>query len=175
VLVVGATGGVGLFALQLARARGAAVAGLARGPEKTRRLREWGADLTLDHTADDVVRRVREWTEGRGVDAVLDPLGTATWETSVGALGRLGRYATCGVLTGADVPLNLAPLYAQQQEIVGSTASNRAELLQVLDALAAGRLRAAIWRTYPFREAPAALAALADPARFGKVLLQIEQ
>jgi NADPH:quinone reductase-like Zn-dependent oxidoreductase len=149
------------------------VAALARGPEKAGRLAELGADLVLDRTDGDVVRRVREWSDGRGADVVLDPVGTATWPVSIGALGRLGRYATCGVLTGAEVALNLAPLYAQEQEIVGSTASNRAELVAVLDALARGRLRAAIWRIYPFEAAREALGALGDPERVGKVLLQV--
>ncbi len=173
VLVVGATGGVGLYALQIARLHGARVAALTRGPAKAQRLREFGIELVVDRSAEDVVQRVRAWTGGRGVDVVIDPLGAATWDTSLAVLAPLGRYATCGVLTGAEVQLNLAPLYAQQQEIVGSTGGTRAELLQVLDALAQGRLRSVIWRTYPFAEAPAALAALADETRLGKIVLQV--
>jgi NADPH2:quinone reductase len=173
VLIVGATGGVGLYALQIARARGARVAALAGGPEKADRLRELGAHLVLDRTADDVVARVRDWTGGRGVDVAVDPVGAATWETSLAALAPLGRYATCGVLTGAEVQLNLAPLYARQQEIVGSTGGSRADVLRVLEGLADGTFRSEIWRTYPFSEAPAALAALRDPSRFGKIVLRV--
>jgi NADPH:quinone reductase-like Zn-dependent oxidoreductase len=173
VLIVGATGGVGLYALQMARERGARVAALARGADKAQRLRDFGAELVLDPTSEDVVARVREWTDGRGVDVAIDPVGAATWETSLGALAPLGRYGTCGVLTGAEVKLNLAPLYAQQQEIVGSTGGTRADLSLTLDGLAAGRLRAEIWRTYPFAEAPQALAALGTAGRFGKILLQV--
>jgi NADPH:quinone reductase-like Zn-dependent oxidoreductase len=173
VLVVGATGGVGLYAVQIASAHGARVAALARGPEKARRLAEYGAELVLDRTVEDVVQRLRDWTGGRGVDAALDPVGAATWDTSLAALAPLGRYATCGVLTGAEVKLNLAPFYAQEQEIVGATGGTRAELLHTLDGLARGRLRSAIWRTFPFAEAPAALAALGDEDRFGKILLQV--
>jgi NADPH:quinone reductase-like Zn-dependent oxidoreductase len=174
-LVVGATGGVGLYAVQIARARGARVAALARGPEKARRLAEYGAELVLDRTAEDVGARLRAWTGGRGVDVVLDPVGAATWDTSLAALAPRGRYATCGVVTGAEVKLNLAPFYAQEQEIVGATGGTRAELLHTLDGLGRGALRSEIWHTFPFAEAPAALAALGDEARFGKVLLQVSQ
>ncbi len=173
VLIVGATGGVGQYALQIARGRGARVAALARGPEKAERLLALGADLVLDREADDVLARLRDWTGGRGVDVAADPVGAATWETSLAALAPRGRYATCGVLTGADVKLNLAPLYAREQEIVGSTGGTRADVLQVLEGLANGSFRSEIWRTYPFAEAPAALAALRDPARFGKIVLRV--
>ncbi|HLH25330.1 MAG TPA: zinc-binding dehydrogenase [Chloroflexota bacterium] len=173
VLVVGATGGVGLYALQIARQRGALVAAIAGGAEKAAALREFGPDLLLDRTRDDVVARVREWTGGRGVDVAIDPVGAATWDASLATLAPLGRYATCGVLTGAEVKLNLAPLYAQEQEIVGSTGGTRADLQQVLEGLAAGRLRAAIWRTFPFAEAREALAALGAEDRVGKLLLHV--
>jgi NADPH:quinone reductase-like Zn-dependent oxidoreductase len=173
VLVVGATGGVGLYAVQMARLRGAHVAAVAGGADKARRLEELGADLVIDRTREDVPARARAWAGGRGVDVAIDPVGAATWDASLTALAPLGRYATCGVLTGADVKLNLAPLYAQEQEIVGSTGGTRADLQLVLDGLAAGRLRADVWRTFPFAEAPQALAALGEGDRIGKIVLQV--
>jgi NADPH:quinone reductase-like Zn-dependent oxidoreductase len=173
VLVVGATGGVGLFAVQMARLRGARVAALGGGADKARQLSAWGADLTIDYTTEDVLARVREWTDGRGADVVVDPLGAGTWATSIAALAPFGRYVTCGILTGAEVTLNLAPFYAQQQEILGSTGGARADLARVLAELSAGRLRAPIWRRFPFAEAPAALTALGDRTRVGKIVLDV--
>jgi NADPH:quinone reductase-like Zn-dependent oxidoreductase len=69
VLVVGATGGVGLYALQIARQRGALVAAVAGGADKAAALRDFGADLVLDRTREDVAARARAWAGGRGADA----------------------------------------------------------------------------------------------------------
>lgn len=171
VLLVGATGGVGLYALQMARARGARVVALAGGAAKARELAGWGADLVLDHKQEDVAARLKDWTEGRGVDVAIDPVGAATWAQSIAALAPLGRYATCGVLTGAEVQLNLAPFYAREQEIIGSTGGSRADLAGVLADLAAGHLRPPPLRQYPFRELPAAFGGLAEPERMGKIVL----
>ena len=71
------------------------------------------------------------------------------------------------------MPLNLAPLYAQEQEIVGSTGGTRVELLHTLDGLAGGRLRAEIWRTYPFAEAPRAHADLESRRTIGSIVLTV--
>ena len=90
----------------------------------------------------------------------LDPVGAGTWPLSMGALAQGGRYATCGILTGAEVQLNLGPFYTRQQQVIGSTGGSRGDLATVLAALQAGRIEAPIWRTYPLEEAPAAFAAL---------------
>jgi len=173
VLVVGATGGVGSFAVQFAAQRGATVWGLGRGPAAEARLRAWGAAAALDRDAEDVAARVQELSGGRGVDVALDPVGAGTWPLSMGALAQGGRYATCGILTGAEVQLNLGPFYTRQQQVIGSTGGSRGDLATVLAALQAGRIEAPIWRTYPLEEAPAAFAALKEPGRIGKVLLVV--
>jgi NADPH:quinone reductase-like Zn-dependent oxidoreductase len=173
VLVVGATGGVGSFAVQIAAQRGATILALGRGPEAEARLRGWGATAVLDRDAHDVAARVQELSAGRGVDVALDPVGAGTWPLSMGALAQGGRYATCGILTGAEVQLNLGPFYTRQQQVIGSTGGSRGDLATVLAALQAGRIEAPIWRTFPLEEAPAAFAALKEPGRIGKVLLAV--
>jgi len=171
VLLVGATGGIGAFALQFAANRGATVLALGRGAAAAARLRAWGASEVLDRDREDVVARLQELSGGRGADVVLDPLGAGTWPQSMAALAQGGRYATCGVLTGAEVTLDLGRLYNSQQQIIGSTGGSRADLAAVLSLLAAAKAEAPIWRTFPLAEAPAAVAALGAPGRIGKVLL----
>lgn len=173
VLVVGATGGIGTYAVQFAARRGATVWALARGAEAAERLRALGAAAVIDREQEDVNARVRELSAGRGVDVALDPLGSATWPMSIAALAQGGRYATCGVLTGAQVTLDLGPFYNRQQQIIGSTGGSRGDLAETLAAAAAGQVTGTIWRTYPLAEAPQAMTALGDPARLGKILLAI--
>jgi NADPH:quinone reductase-like Zn-dependent oxidoreductase len=173
VLVVGATGGLGTFFLQMARLWGAVPYAVTGSPGRARDLQELGAEAVIDRTSQDVATEARRLTDGRGMDVVLDPTGAASWAASIGSLARGGRYATCGILTGAEVTLNLAPFYAQEQEVIGSTGGTRFDLAQCLDALARGQLRAVIYRRFPLEQAAAAIAALGDEDRLGKILLEV--
>jgi NADPH:quinone reductase-like Zn-dependent oxidoreductase len=173
VLIVGATGGIGAFAVQLAKARGATVWALGRGDEAAERLRDWGAAEVIDRDREDVAARIAEMSSGRGVDVAIDPIGAATWPLSTGALANGGRYATCGILTGAKVELDLGTLYTRQHVIVGSTGGSRGDLAATLAALRKGQVQAPIWRTYPLDGAPEAMRALNEPGRIGKILLEI--
>jgi len=173
VLVVGTTGGLGTFFLQICRLRGAVPYAVTGSPEHARRLEELGAEAVIDRTTQDVAAEARRLTGGRGMDVVLDPIGKESWPSSIAALARGGRLATCGILTGPEVSLNLAPFYAQEQEIIGSTGGTRFDLAQCLDAMARGRLRPVIYKHFPLEQAAEAIRALGDEGRLGKVLLDI--
>lgn len=172
VLVVGSSGGVGIFAMQLARSRGAKVIAVTSGKAKAHALKELGAEHVIDREDGPYAEQAREITDGEGVDVVVDPLGSATFEQSLAALGRKGRYATCGILTGAQASLDLAPFYMNQQQIIGSSTASRKDLTAVLEQLAAGTIYCPIHASFPLEQAGAALATLDDPQRLGKVLLE---
>jgi 2-desacetyl-2-hydroxyethyl bacteriochlorophyllide A dehydrogenase len=173
VLVVGASGGVGTFSLQLCRLRGAVPYAVTGTPALAEQLTALGAAAVIDRTSQDVAAEARRLTGDLGVDVVLDPTGAASWASSIGALARGGRYVTCGILTGAEVTLNLAPFYAQEQEIIGATGGKRHDLVRCLEAIARGAVRAAIYKHFRLDEAAAAIAALGDPGRLGKVILDV--
>ena len=173
VLVTGASGGLGTFFIQFAKQRGAVVYAITGKADLTDRLRALGADAIIDRSKEDVAARARELTDGRGVDVVLDSTGAATLPAHLAALAPLGRLALGGILTGAEAPINLAPFYAQQQQIIGSTGGSRRDLAQVLDAIARGAVSPVVWRRFPLAEAAQALGALNAPDRFGKVLLEV--
>lgn len=173
VLVVGASGGLGTFFLQMCRLRGAVPYAVTGSSSHSATFEELGAEAVIDRTSQEVAAEARRLTGGRGVDVVLDPTGAASWQASIAALARGGRYATCGILTGAEVTLNLATFYAQEQEIVGSTGGKRLDLVQCLDALARGALRAIIHRRFPLAQAAEAIRALDERGRLGKILLEV--
>lgn len=171
-LVLGASGGVGSFVVQMGRLVGARVFAVTRDVAKAGYLENQGADTVLE-AAEDLTAWVRNATDGRGADLVVDPIGQATWAWSVDAVATNGRWATCGALTGREVTLNLGRLYQRQIRVVGSTGGSRGDLRAVLRAVAAGRLAPPVWHTYPLEAAAQAVEGLDEPGRTGKILMEI--
>ena len=102
-LVLGAGGGVGLAAVELGKRLGARVIAAAGSPEKLAAARTAGADETLDYRREPLKERVKELTDGRGVDVVYDPVGGALFEQAVRATARNGRVLVVGFASG-DIP-----------------------------------------------------------------------
>ena len=173
VLVVAAGSGVGQASIQIAKAHRAVVITTAGSADKRDRARALGADHALDHHADDVVARVRELTRGRGVDLVIEHVGTATWDRSVRCLARGGRLVTCGATTGHDAKLDLRHLFARQLTIMGSYMGGKPELLEAAKLFFSGALRPVIDRTFPLSEVAQAQQRLEASAQFGKIVLSI--
>jgi NADPH:quinone reductase-like Zn-dependent oxidoreductase len=174
VLIWGIGGGVALAALQLAKARGATVWVTSSDPAKLARATALGADHTLNHATDDVPRLIRSVTGKRGVDVVIDSVGSATWTRSLGSLGRGGRLVTCGGTSGPMVETDVRRLFMNQWTISGSTMGSEAEWAAVVSEFRAGRLRPPIDSVYPLAEARAAYARLQSGQQFGKVVIRID-
>ncbi|MDY6780110.1 MAG: zinc-binding dehydrogenase, partial [Halobacteria archaeon] len=102
VLVLGASGGVGHAAVQIADHAGAEVYATASSEEKLEAAEELGADHVLNYEEVDFADEVREATGGRGVDMVVDHVGAATWRDSLKTLAKGGRVVTCGATTGGN-------------------------------------------------------------------------
>jgi NADPH:quinone reductase len=179
VVVLGAAGGVGSAAVELARLLGARVIAAASSAEKLAACRARGADATIDYTREDLKARIKEVTGG-GADVVLDPVGGAYSEPALRAMAFGGRFVVLGFAAG-DIPrvkLNLVLL--KGVEIRGYDAAqfahrrpaeahrNRSELLALF---AAGRLRPLVSRVYPLADAAAALRAIADRRAIGKLVI----
>lgn len=173
VLVLG-TGGVSIFALQLARAMGATVIATSSSDAKLERLRELGAAHTINYkTTEEWGKRVLELTGGRGVDHVVEVGGPGTLPQSIRA-GRIGGHiALIGVLTGRAGEVPTALLMAKQQRLQGLIVGSRQHQLEFVRALDAGALKPVIDKTF-------ALAELADAFRyeesgqhFGKICVTI--
>jgi NADPH:quinone reductase-like Zn-dependent oxidoreductase len=172
VLVLAAGSGVGQAAIQLARHFGARVFATA-GPEKIERALALGADAVFDHYAGDYSREVRQHTDGRGVDIVIEHVGEATWGRSVRCLATGGRLVTCGATTGPRAAIDLRHLFARQLSLLGSYMGTFDELRAAAPLLFSGALRPVIDKVFPLERAAEAQRRLEGKVQFGKIVLQV--
>ena len=171
VLIWGIGGGVAQAALQIAKGRGARVWVTSSNDEKLRRAAELGADETINHRTTDVGRAVRDRTNKRGVDVVIDSVGHASWPQSLTALGRAGRLVTCGATSGPMVETDIRRMFWNQWTLMGSTMGNESEFDSVAAEFRAGRLRPQVDSVLPLEDGRAAFERLQSDEQFGKVVV----
>jgi NADPH2:quinone reductase len=178
VIVLGAGGGVGLAAVQLATALGARVTAVASSDEKLSTAAQYGAVSLVNHTCGDARAALREAVPD-GAHAVLDPVGGDLSEPALRSLRRGGRFVTIGYASGVipRIPLNLVlvkgihVLGFQFQDIdPDEFARNEAELR---DLLASGTVRPHIGAVYPLDQAAAALQQVAEGRAVGKIVIDL--
>ena len=173
VLIWGIGGGVALAAMQICRRIGATTWVTSGSDEKLDRARALGADHVLNHRTEDVPRAVRTATNKRGMDVVIDSVGEATWQRSLGALGRRGRLVTCGGTSGPMVETDVRKLFWNQWTIMGSTMGTNAEYDAIVGELRAGRLVPPVDSVWALEEGRSAYERLASGQQFGKVVVRI--
>lgn len=173
VLVWAAGSGVGMAAIQIAKARGARVIATAGGAEKLEKARALGADHVLDHYQDDVAAEVRRITGKKGVEVVFEHVGSATWQRSLMALAFRGRLVTCGSTTGTEGVTPLRHLFAKQLTLLGSYMGSKADLLAAAPFLFEGRLAPVVHASLPLEDARRAHEMLERSEHFGKVVLRV--
>src|SRR5690242_7918698 len=171
VLVVGASAGVAVAAIRIAKHLGARVFATSRSAEKRRRAMEIGAEAAFDST--DFSKGVRQATDG-GVDVVFEHVGAATLSESMRSAVLGGRIVTCGSTSGAKAEIMMPRLFWGQLDLLGSTMGNAGEFEAVLEAIDEG-LRPVVDRVYPLAEVQAALTRLDAAEQFGKVVLSVEE
>jgi len=171
VLVLGASGGVGHAAVQIADYAGAEVFATASSEAKLDYAGEIGADHAIDYTAEDFAERVRELTDGRGVDVVVDHVGADTWDDSLKSLAKGGRVLTCGATTGGRPQTNLRRIFWNQLSVVGSTMATPGEVDDVLAKVWDGTFEVRIRETLPMSEAARAHELIENREGFGKVVV----
>jgi NADPH2:quinone reductase len=179
-LIHAGASGVGIAAIQLAKRAGARVLATASGSERLERLTHLGLDQGIDYTAVDFVEAVREATDGRGADVIVDSVGGSNLQRSLHCLAYRGRCVSFGD-AGRDVPapLDITTMRGNNQTLVGYFLGaelflgHRAHDLIAghLDDLAAGRLQVVVDRTFPLEEAGEAHAYIESRQAFGRVLL----
>ncbi len=171
VLVLAASSGVGMAAIQIAKMFQCRVIATAGGEAKMEKAKALGADHVIDHYAQDISAEVKKATAKRGVDIVFEHVGSATWAKSVESLAPAGRLVTCGATTGYDVKVDLRFLFSKQQSLLGSYMGTMGELHRVLKFVFQGKLKPVIDRVYPMTEIAEAHRRLENKEQFGKVVV----
>jgi NADPH:quinone reductase-like Zn-dependent oxidoreductase len=170
VLTLG-TGGVSVTALQIARMCGARVAITSSSDEKLARMRQLGAQITVNYrTHADWEKRILEVTNGRGVDVVVDTVGGASFERALACMAPNGRIAMIGSLEGAVAP-KLSNVMLRSLTVRGVMSGNRRMLESVMRAFAANEAKPVVDRVFSFADAPAAYRYLQSGAHVGKVVI----
>ena len=173
VLIQGVGGGVALSALQIAKQIGARVWVTSSSDDKLARARKLGADETINYRTTDVAKEIRARTGKRGVDVVVDSVGEATWQSSLGALAKSGRLVSCGATSGPALATDARRLFWNQWTILGSTMGNQSEFAAISDELCEGRLLPPIDSVFNIHEARDAFARLQSGAQFGKIVINV--
>ena len=185
VLVHAAGSGVGLACVQLARAAGARVIGTARTAEKLERAREYGLDegIAVTDDANVIAARVRELTEGAGVDLVVDLVGAPYLAANLDALALRGRMALVGTLGGAVAPLDYSVVMRKRLTLTGTVLRSRADwekaeatrlfAAQVAPLIARGAVRAVVDSVFRLTDVRAAHERMESNESFGKIVLLV--
>lgn len=179
-LVLGASGGVGLAAIELGKLMGAIVIAAASTDEKLALCKEYGADHTINYSNENLKEKVKELTNGNGANVVYDPVGGDYSEAALRATAWEGRFLVVGFPAGiAQIPLNLPLLKGCQ--IVGvfwgnfamkSPQKNMQNTMALINHYSKGELKPHIDRTYTLHEAPQALQDMMDRKTKGKVIIE---
>jgi len=179
--VLGASGGVGLAAIELGKLMGARVIACASSAEKIEFARKHGADDGIDYGTEDLKDALRRVTDGRGADVIYDPVGGQYAEAALRSIAWLGRYLVVGFAAGEipKLPLNLVLL--EGCDVLGvfwgswierDPQGHRANMTQILDWCAQGNLSSHVHAVYPLSEATTALKAIAARQVMGKAILR---
>lgn len=183
VLIHGGTSGIGSIAIQIAKLLGARAFSTSGSPEKCRLCEKLGVDLAIDYKKEDFVAHIKDATNGRGVDVILDMVGGDYFERNMNALAHSGRLAIIALQKGAKTEVSLAPILLKHLSITGSTLRSRpayekAQLAAEVEAnlwpaVAEGRLKPVIDHIFPLKEAEKALGRMDQGLNIGKILLKI--
>jgi putative PIG3 family NAD(P)H quinone oxidoreductase len=182
-LVHGGAGGIGTFAIQLAHAVGARILTTAGTPEKRALCESLGAEVAIDYREQDFVEVVREVTDGRGVDVILDNMGASYLARNLTALATEGRLVVIGLQGGTTAEIDLNALLRKRAAVVATNLRGRpvgektticaAVVEHVWPLVADGTIRPVIGHTFSLAEAAEAHRLMESGAATGKIVLSI--
>lgn len=173
VLVIAGASGVGTYAIQIAKQLGAQVIATGSTEAKREFAKSLGANHVVDSTNPEWASEVRDLTQRRGVDLIVEHVGGDVIEKCFQCLSRGGTIVTCGATAGRNVQMNLWPFFVKQHRLIGSYGRSRADLEATLEWAAYGKIRPMVQQTYPLERLAEAFAALRSRAVLGKIVITV--
>lgn len=183
ILIHGGAGGIGSMAIQLAKAAGARVLVTASSPEKLEYCLSLGADEGINYREDDFETRVKELTDGQGVDLILDVIGAKYLERNIRALAEEGRMVVIGLQGGTKAELNLGVLLSKRARIIATTLrsrplSQKSEIVKqtvarVMPLVDAGKLSINVSKVFDFSQLTSAHEYFDSGEHTGKIVIEV--
>lgn len=195
VLVWGAAGGLGIFALQLVKLLGGHAIAVVSSNEKAEMARSLGAELCINRrefgfawkegeTPEETKRRlsetkrlgaeIRKFTGGRDVDVVFEHVGQETFPASVFLAKRFGKIVICGATSGYDLSFDVRHLWMRQKQIIGSHFANAYQAERANELVHNGQIRPVLDQVFPFEETPRAHQLMKENRHKGKMAIRIQ-
>lgn len=174
VLILGASGGVAVAAIQICKMFGANVIAVTSSDEKMEKARLAGADFAVNRKATNPFEEVRRLMNGHGVDLVVENVGALTWGESQKILCKGGRIVTYGRTTGREAVTNLSLLFWNEQTHMGSTMGSLNDFREVMEHIFQGKVTPIIDSIYPIEQAREAYARYERGEQFGKIVLRVQ-
>ncbi|WP_062109989.1 zinc-binding dehydrogenase [Bacillus niameyensis] len=171
ILILGASGGVGTAAVQIAKLAGATVIAAAGSDGKLEKLKELGADHLINYNTSDFSRETWVLTGKQGADVIVDYTGKETWPKSIKACKKGGRILTCGATTGFEAVTDLRYVWVREMAILGSNGWEREDLETLLKLVDEKKIIPIIDRVMPIEEIQEAHRLIEEREIFGKIIM----
>ncbi|MHA2611164.1 MAG: zinc-binding dehydrogenase [bacterium JZ-2024 1] len=173
VLVMAGASGVGTAAIQICKLLGTRIITTASSEGKLKKLKELGAEFTVNYSEENWEKKILQFTDGKGVDVVIDHTGTDFWEKIIRLTRWGGKIVLCGATSGYLAQTDLRHIFYRQLSIFGSTMGKKASLHQILRLVEEKKLRPIVDEVFPLHQAQEAHRKLESRSVFGKVVLSL--
>ncbi|XP_048536666.1 quinone oxidoreductase PIG3-like [Triticum urartu] len=180
-LIHGGSSGIGTFAIQIAKHLGVKVFVTAGSEEKLAACKDLGADVCINYKAEDFVARIKEETDGKGVDVILDNIGASYLQRNLNSLAVDGRLFIIGFMGGVTTEVNLQAMLARRLTIQAAglrnrSLANKAQIVSEVEknvwpAVVSGKVKPVIYKTFPLSEAAESHKLMETSSHIGKILL----
>jgi len=180
-LIHGGSSGIGTFAIQIAKHLGIKVLVTAGSEEKLAACKDLGADVCINYKTEDFVARIKEETDGKGVDVILDNIGGSYLQRNLNSLAIDGRLFIIGFMGGVVTEVNLAVMLARRLTVQAAglrnrSIANKAQIVSEVEknvwpAVVSGKVKPVVYKTFPLSEAAESHKLMETSSHIGKILL----